>query len=405
MNFDVSSDRRNTNSIKWNRDAIENISANPVAEPFWVADMDFYPEQHIQEAGKTLAGQGIYGYPSFPKDTAHVAAWMRIKHGWILPKEKIVFAQGLLHALALSVNLFTEKGAKLLVCSPMYRPFRIIPERNERELIEHNLGYEDGVFYLDRERFEKDAENADMIIFCSPQNPSGIVFKEDELVFVLETAKKHGIPVISDEIHSDLAHPNVKHIPMGLANERVGAKCITLFAPSKTFNIAGEHCAFATFSDSEMEEAFRKAESALWLDEPALTAGELSYAAYTKGAEYNKALCRYLGETAAAMRKYLEENCPGLKMVNGDASFVTFIDCRDYYQKIEAEVLGHPERYKGGEGGGILSRFFGVSAGVAMNDGTWFGSAWYTFVRFNYGTSRIIVIKDLERMVRAVKTH
>ena len=104
------------------------------------------------------------------------------------------------------------------------------------------------------------------------------------------------------------------------------------------------------------------------------------------------------------MRKYLEENCPGLKMVNGDASFVTFIDCRDYYQKIEAEVLGHPERYKGGEGGGILSRFFGVSAGVAMNDGTWFGSDWYTFVRFNYGTSRIRVMKALERMVRAVKS-
>ena len=81
MNFDVSSDRRNTNSIKWNRDAIENISANPVAEPFWVADMDFYPEQHIQEAGKTLAGQGIYGYPSFPKDTAHVAAWMDSSKG------------------------------------------------------------------------------------------------------------------------------------------------------------------------------------------------------------------------------------------------------------------------------------------------------------------------------------
>ncbi len=403
MNFDISADRRNTNSIKWNREAIENISANPLAEPFWVADMDFYPETHIQEAAKTLAGLGIYGYPSFPKDNAHVAAWMRTKHGWILPKEKIIFAQGLLHALSLSMNLFTEKGAKILVCSPMYRPFREITKRNGRELIEHNLGYENGLFYLDRERFASDAENADMIIFCSPQNPSGIVFTEEELVFVLETAKKRGITVISDEIHSDLVHPNAKHIPMGLANERVGARCITLFAPSKTFNIAGEHCAFAVFSDSDMEAEFRNAESALWLDEPGLTAGELSYAAYTKGAEYNKDLCRYLGETAAAARSYLEANCPGLKMVNGDASFVTFIDCSEYYQKIETEVLSHPDRYKGGEGGGILSRFFGVAAGVAMNDGTWFGSDWKNFVRFNYGTSRIRVMKALERMVRAVK--
>lgn len=403
MNFDIAADRRNTNSIKWNKEAIENISANPVAEPFWVADMDFFPEMHIQEAGKVLAGQGIYGYPSFPKDTSAVSAWLRTKHGWILPKEKIVFAQGLLHALALSINIFSEKGAKILSLSPMYRPFREIPARNERELIEHNLGYEDGSFFLDKERFAADMENADILIFCSPQNPSGIVFKEDELEFVLQTAKKNNVLVISDEIHSDLVHPGAKHIPMGLANERVGARCITLFAPSKTFNIAGEHCAFATFSDNEMEEKFRKAESALWLDEPGISAGELAYAAYSKGSEYNKSLCRYLGETADAMRKYLEANCSGLKMVNGEASFVTFIDCSEYYQRIEAEVLGHPERYKGGKGGGILSRFFGVAAGVAMNDGTWFGSDWYSFVRFNYGTSRDRVMKALERMVRAVK--
>ena len=404
MNFDISADRRNTNSIKWNRDAIENISANPEAEPFWVADMDFYPEPHIQEAGKVLAGLGIYGYPSFPKDALAVSHWLRAKHSWIVPEEKIIFAQGLLHALSLSMNLFTKEGDKILVCSPMYRPFREITARNKRVLIEHNLSYDSGLFHLDRERFASEAEQADAIIFCSPQNPTGIVFTEEELRFVMETAKKRDIPVISDEIHSDLVHPNAKHIPAGLANERVGAKCITLFAPSKTFNIAGEHCAFAVFSDNSMEEKFREAESALWLDEPGLSIGELAYAAYSKGGEYNKALCRYLGETASEMRRYLEANCPGLKMANGDASFVTFIDCSEYYQRIETEVLSHPDRYKGGEGGGILSRFFGVAAGVAMNDGTWFGDAWQNFVRFNYGTSRNRVMKALERMVRAVKS-
>ena len=89
MNFDIAADRRNTNSIKWNREAIENISANPAAEPFWVADMDFFPEPHVQEAARVLAGLGIYGYPSFPKDASAVAAWLRTKHGWILPQEKI----------------------------------------------------------------------------------------------------------------------------------------------------------------------------------------------------------------------------------------------------------------------------------------------------------------------------
>ncbi len=404
MNFNIAADRRCTNSIKWNRKAIENIASNPDAEPFWVADMDFLPEPHIHDAAKTLAGMGIYGYPSFPDNWKAVSSWLRAKHGWILSDEKIIFCQGLLHGLALALNLFTKEGDGILVPSPMYRPFREIPARNGRRLIEHDLGYSNGHFFLDRERFARDAENASMIVFCSPHNPSGIVFSEDDLRFVLETAKKRDIPIISDEIHSDLAHPEKKHIPMGLANERAGAKCITLFAPSKTFNIAGEHCAFAVLSDTAMEEAFRKAESALWLDEPGITIGELAYAAYSKGMEYNKELCRYLGENVKAIREYLAASCPDMILSDCEASFVGFLDCSAYYDRIEAEVISHPEKYRGGDGGGVLSRFFGVNAAVAMNDGTWFGDSWKGFVRFNYGTSRERVMKALERIVKAVKS-
>ena len=285
----------------------------------------------------------------------------------------------------------------------MYRPFRTIPELNNRKLIEHDLDYSDGVFTLNIERFREDAEKADMILFCSPQNPTGIVFSEEELRAVLTIAKERDIPILSDEIHSDLVHPDAKHIPMGLANERVGAKCGTFFAPSKTFNIAGEHAAFAVFSDSIMSERFRKAEEALWLSEPGLTIGELYSSAYLKGYEYNRELCRYLGDTIAKMRETVEKLSPDVKIVNGSASFVIFIDFSAYYSKIETEVLSHPDRYKGGEGGGVLSRFFGVAAGVAVNDGTWFGDSWKCFVRFNYGTSQERCLKALERMIKAVR--
>lgn len=403
MNFNIAADRRNTNSIKWSRRAIENIAANADAEPFWVADMDFLPEPHVQEAGRMIAGQGIYGYPSYPQDNKAVESWLRQKHGWIVSEEDIIFCQGLLHGLALAINLFTKEGDSILVPSPMYRPFRTIPELNNRKLIEHDLDYSDGVFTLNIERFREDAEKADMILFCSPQNPTGIVFSEEALRAVLTIAKERDIPILSDEIHSDLVHPDAKHIPMGLANERVGAKCGTFFAPSKTFNIAGEHAAFAVFSDSIMSERFRKAEEALWLSEPGLTIGELYSSAYLKGYEYNRELCRYLGDTIAKMRETVEKLSPDVKIVNGSASFVIFIDFSAYYSKIETEVLSHPDRYKGGEGGGVLSRFFGVAAGVAVNDGTWFGDSWKCFVRFNYGTSQERCLKALERMIKAVR--
>ena len=108
MNFNIAADRRNTNSIKWSRRAIENIAANADAEPFWVADMDFLPEPHVQEAGRMIAGQGIYGYPSYPQDKKAVESWLRQKHGWIVSEEDIIFCQGLLHGLALAINIFTK---------------------------------------------------------------------------------------------------------------------------------------------------------------------------------------------------------------------------------------------------------------------------------------------------------
>ena len=402
MNFNIAADRRNTNSIKWSRRAIENIAANADAEPFWVADMDFLPEPHVQEAGRMIAGQGIYGYPSYPQDNKAVESWLRQKHGWIVSEEDIIFCQGLLHGLALAINLFTKEGDSILVPSPMYRPFRLIPERNGRNLIEHDLDYEDGCFSLNRERFEKDAQDADMIVFCSPQNPSGLVFSEDDLEFVLNVAKKRDIVIISDEIHSDLVHPGAKHLPMGLVNEHVGAKCITLFAPSKTFNIAGEHSAITIFSDKSMKEKFQHTTDALSLSSPGYLIGELFEEVYRNGYEYNLALCSYLKKNADLIRSYFENELPCLKLTNGDASFVTFIDCSSIYEKVKEKVLSSGE-YPEAADGGVLSRFFGHDALVAMNDGTWFGKEYPMFVRFNYGTSSERVLGALERMKRAIR--
>ena len=405
MDFSRPADRRNTNSVKWDRTAIENISANPEAEPFWVADMDFPTDCHIAEAGRKVAETGIYGYPTFPDLTKKAAGWLEMKHGWKVSPDHVVFAMGLLHGIASCIDLFTEKGDTILAPTPAYRPFREITLNHGRVMIDHELGYDHdrAAFYLDRERFRKDAEKSKCILFCSPHNPSGLVFSEDDLRFVLETAKELGILVISDEIHSDLVHPGRKHIPMNKVNESIGADSITLFAPSKTFNIAGEHSSFVVFSSPEKEETFRLREHAMRLDEPSIVIGELASAAYTHGLEYNKELCSYLGENVRKIDEFLKKADAGIKMVNAEASFVAFLDCADVYDRILNEVSSHPEKYKGGQGGGPLSRFFGVNASVAVNDGTWFGDQWGKFVRFNYGTSFEKVEAALTRMTEALK--
>ena len=398
--FDETPDRRKTNSVKWNRNAIESISANADALPFWVADMDFYPEPHIKAKAEELSELSVFGYPSFPDFEETVALWLKEKHSWKVDKENILFSMGLLHGVALALNLYTAAGDAVLVPSPTYRPFREIVASNGRVFLDHSLGYKEGKFFLDRERFRIDAEKAKLILFCSPHNPSGLVFSREDLTFVLETAKRLGIPVISDEIHGDLVHPGFTHLPMGMVNEEVGAETVTLMAPSKTFNVAGEHSAFAVFSSMETKEKFRRAQNSLWLTEPGYLIGELTETAYSHGLEWNKALSEYLGENASLVSSFLEKNTD-IRMVNGNASFVTFLDCSKVFDDIKAYTEKNRERFDA-NGGGILSRFFGLEAGVAMNDGTWFGKEYEKFVRFNYGTKREMVEEALIRIKNAL---
>lgn len=398
--FDETPDRRKTNSVKWNRNAIESISANADALPFWVADMDFYPEPHIKAKAEELSELSVFGYPSFPDFEETIALWLKEKHSWKVDKENILFSMGLLHGVALALNLYTAVGDAVLVPSPTYRPFREIVASNGRVFLDHSLGYKEGKFFLDRERFRSDAEKAKLILFCSPHNPSGLVFSREDLTFVLETAKGLGIPVISDEIHGDLVHPGFTHLPMGMVNEEVGAETVTLMAPSKTFNVAGEHSAFAVFSSMETKERFRSAQKSLWLTEPGYLIGELTETAYRHGLEWNKALSEYLGENANLVSSFLEKNTD-IRMVNGNASFVTFLDCSKVFDDIKAYTEKNRERFDA-TGGGILSRFFGLEAGVAMNDGTWFGKEYEKFVRFNYGTKREMVEEALKRIKDAL---
>lgn len=401
--FDETADRIGTNSEKWNKNAIASIAVNRDAEPFWVADMDFKPEPHIKAKAEELASLGVFGYPSFPTFREIAASWLEKKHNWIVPKENILYSMGLLHGVSMCINLLTNKGDRILVPSPTYRPFRILCSLNDRVMEEYELGYKDGSYFLDRERFVESAKRSKMILFCSPHNPSGLVFTKDELEFVLRTAKELDIPVVSDEIHGDLVHPGYTHIPMGKANEEINAETVTLMAPSKTFNVAGEHSAIAIFSSDSTLERFKHAQSALWVSEPGYLIGELTEAAYKDGLEWNKELCNYLGENADMISSFFNENDLGIKMVNGKASFVTFLDCSGVYDKIKKRVDADPEKYDS-PSGGVLSRFFGVEADTAMNDGSWFGDQYYKFVRFNYGTSRERINNALLRIKKAVES-
>ena len=401
--FDNAKNRSRDNSIKWNAEAIKSITGVADAEPFWVADMDYECMDEIVKAAGKVAESKIYGYPAFGRIEEYARQWIERRHGWKVGEDKISFASGLLHGIASGVRLFSKPGDRILVPCPCYKPFRKVTANNDRKLVEYPLSYDSGMFSLDLERFLKEMESIDMVLFCSPHNPSGIVFSESELASILKKAKELDITVISDEIHGDLVHPGKRHVPMGKIAEEIGAKCVTYMAPSKTFNIAGEHCAVAIFSQKWMKDAFDKEEEALFLTEPGHFVGELFIKAYEKGDEYNSELTSYLKGNRDAITSFLDEHLPEVKLSNAEASFVAFLDMSAYYGKIKKVVEEKSDEFPPAPEGGVLSRFFGVRAKVAMNDGTWFGKGYPSFLRFNYGTDRKRIIKALERIEKAIK--
>ena len=238
-------------------------------------------------------------------------------------------------------------------------------------------------------------------MFCSPHNPSGLVFKKEDLEFILKLAKERGQLVLSDEIHSDLVHPSAKHYPMGYVNKDINATCITFMAPSKTFNVAGEHCAFAIFSDKEMLERYKAVQKRLFLGSEGYFAGTLAEAVYSpENYQFLDDLDKYLEDNAELMRNFFKAECPEVKMGNACASFIVFLDFSEVWPKILEDSKKHPEIYDNDHY--ILSHFLGHYANLCLNDGSWFGSGYEAFARFNYGTSREEVISALNAIKKAI---
>ena len=223
--FSHSVDRTGSRAEKWDRGNIAGICGNADALPFWVADMDLPVSDGIRQALEDEARLGVIGYRNSSALKPAFISFMKERHDTVLDEDHVAFAQGMLHAIALAMG---------------------------RVIVPYHMKRTAEGFTLDPDEWKAAGEGCQAILFCSPHNPTGIVFTDSELESILTLARDRGQLVLCDEIHSDLALPGFRHIPMVKANERIGADVITFAAASKSFNIAGEHCAFACFSSKEM---------------------------------------------------------------------------------------------------------------------------------------------------------
>ena len=400
-------ERKGTNSIKW--DILGSAYGDPDLLPLWVADMDFRTCPAVLEAMKRRIDHGAFGY-SYVPDSFYEAfsAWER-QYGFEPAKDMIRFSAGVVSMLYRLVRCFTKPGDRILILTPVYYPFRKAIEENGRTAVQCDLREEGSRFVIDFEAVERAVSENDvkMTILCSPHNPVGRVFTEEELSGLLRIFARHGVLVVSDEIHQDFHFDgHEQHCLAGL-RDRLRAEgedmpeVIALTAPSKTFNLASLGFSVAMFPDEGLRKIYDEYMKELGepgVDVLAVTAAE---AAYRYGKEWLQGVKSVIIGNHRRIRERLAAECPEVRIFDLEGTYLPFMDLRAVVD------IAHPKMppavIAGSETNGDMADLVQKRAGLAVDYGEWFGKNFAGFIRLNLATHPDIIDEAVTRLLTAVK--
>ena len=386
--FDKIIDRRGSGAVK--TDALGKVFGKDGLIPMWVADMDFETPNFIINALKDRLEHPVFGYTTEPEDfRPAITDWIAGHHGWKVEKEWISYIPGIVKGIGMAINALLEKDEKVIIQPPVYHPFRLVPQKNGREIVFNPLReMPDGSYEMDFENLEAVCDDkCRMLILSNPHNPAGIVWSRETLRKLADFCHRKGIIVISDEIHCDMALFGNRHIPFASVSEVAAACSITFGAPSKTFNIAGIVCSYAIVPDETLREKFYG-----WLEANEFGSAPVFspialIAAFRQGESWRQQMVEYIEGNLDYVVSFCKERIPQIKPLRPQASFLVWLDCRGL-------GLRHDE----------LTSLFIDKAGLALNDGEMFNPGGEGFMRLNVGTSRMVIREAMQKLETAVKT-
>lgn len=375
-------ERCNTNCNKW--DGLLETFGEDDLHAMWVADMDFKVPQCVQSALSEYVEAGVYGYYKIP-DTYYDAftSWEKKVHQVDIKKEWIRFSPGVVSAFNWAVQIMTKPEDAVIVMTPVYYPFLNAVRNNGRKLITSELVNKDGIYSIDFTDFEdKIAQNqVKAFIMCSPHNPVGRVWREEEVNQILEICRRHKVFVIADEIHQDLTYKDVEHFSiLRIADESDQMLAIT--APSKTFNLAGAQNSQVVIKNSDIRKRWDAFVEGIHLLSGNVFGYIAAEAGYGQGFPWLEKVRQQIYENYQCAVEIFKRALPDVTVSPLEGTYLMWIDLSAYVKPADME------------------EFMQKKCKLALDYGEWFGGEQFgSFVRMNLATSRENVETGIKRIV------
>ncbi|MDU7338137.1 MAG: MalY/PatB family protein [Clostridium sp.] len=387
MSFDTIYDRKNTGSLKY--DCAARYGKPEGLVPLWVADMDFPAPQCVNKALAERCEHGIYGYTE-PDERYFNALknWFSTRHGWTVENNWLLKTPGVVFALCTAIRAYTEPGDAVLIQPPVYYPFSESILENDRRLVKNSLVYRDGEYSIDFADFEEkiQQEKVKLFLLCNPHNPVGRVWSEQELVQLGEICLRHGVTVVSDEIHADFAFSGNRHLVFASLRPEFAEITITCTAPTKTFNLAGLQISNIFVQNAELRRGFRAEMNRAGYSQANVMGLIACRAAYEGGAEWLDKLKEYLVGNQNFVKEFLQEHIPDIHLVEPQGTYLLWLDCSG---------LGLDDD--------TLNKLILEKAGLWLDNGSMFGEEGEGFQRINIACPRSVLQKALEQLEKAIK--
>lgn len=385
--FDKIISRRGTNCVKWDE------FTDPDIIPLWVADMDFETAPSVQQALMKRMQHGCFGYTLVPESYYNATIqWFQHRHGWSIERPSFIYTSGVVPAISAIIKAVTSPGDKVLVQTPVYNCFFSSIRNNGCTLAENPLKMEGNRYEVDWQDFEAKCADPSVKVFllCNPHNPAGRVWTCQELVQMGNICLKHGVFVISDEIHCEFVMPGHTYTPFASISEDFAMNCAVCLSPSKAFNIAGLQIANIIVKN---EKVRKRVDKAININEVCdvnpfgVIALQAAYSA--EGEEWLNQLCHYISDNYLMACQLFTEALPQCPVTTLEGTYLMWVDIRAT-GKTSRQVTDHLLR----------------KAKVYVNCGTMYGdSAGEGFIRINLATRRSLLREGIQRIIRGISNN